>query len=84
MDPRDYVNLDQDYDDTVTDSCVYEDYVPQPAGAAPISIPPTAPVSKPRGGPVNSSHSVTSAGTVSHGYVNIEGSAGDTDAENYR
>ena len=46
-DPREYVNLDQDYDDTVTESCVYEDYVPRPAGA------PPAPISKPRGTPDN-------------------------------
>jgi hypothetical protein len=66
-DHRDYVNLDQDYDDTVTESCVYEDYIPRPAGAVP---PPPAPISKPRG-------------TASHGYVNVESSAPDPDAENY-
>jgi hypothetical protein len=46
---------------------VYEDYIPRPAGAVP---PPPAPISKPRG-------------TASHGYVNVESSAPDPDAENY-
>jgi hypothetical protein len=43
---RDYVNLeDQDYEDTATTGeCVYEDYVPRP-GAAPICLPPQAPIS---------------------------------------
>ena len=86
-DHRDYVNLDQDYDDTVTESCVYEDYIPRPAGAVP---PPPAPISKPRGTPHNRSLSLSvliqfmCAGTASHGYVNVESSAPDPDAENYR
>lgn len=44
---RDYVNLeDQDYEDTVViDTCVYEEYVPQP----PVVSPKPAPISKPRG-----------------------------------
>ena len=48
---RDYENLkDQDYDDTVTTGeCVYEKYVPQP-GAAPISLPSLAPISRPSAG----------------------------------
>ena len=88
--PRDYENLEQDYDDTVSgEGCVYEDPVSQPAPIS-SSLPP-APVSKPKGkgSPHWACCSIVCSGFIYVGagnrrYVNVESSSVSTDAENYR